>query len=157
MIIRGKNIEVTPAIRASIEKNMKRIESMGAHDIAVLVKTHPGMQTCEVTAATKFGLLRAEATDTDLYAAIDEVTARLKKQLVKAKERKTSHRTKEIAEMEVPEDIVRVKKISLKPMSDEEAIMQMELTDHDFYVYLNTEGDMRVIYKRKHGGYGVIA
>jgi len=111
-------------------------------------------------------ILRAESTDRDMYAAIDNLEEKLERQIHKYKTKlnrkgKTSPTLEASAittETDVePDTIIKKKEFIVKPMSDQEAILQMEMLGHDFYAFLNEEtSSINVIYKRKNGGYGLL-
>ncbi|MBR6647920.1 MAG: ribosome-associated translation inhibitor RaiA, partial [Bacteroidaceae bacterium] len=120
----------------------------------------------EVTIPTNGLILRNEAVNEDLYAAIDEVGDKLERQVRKNKEKiNKKHNKKIIAdfeaaledEFEEEEKIVKRKKLELKPIDEEEAIIEMEMLGHSFFVYRDVESDeICVLYKRKSGNYGII-
>jgi ribosomal subunit interface protein len=111
-------------------------------------------------------VIRAEATDSDLYCAVDEVVSKLSKQLRKFKTKLKNKGTETIrfeniddSSIEPPKEslISRRKKFEFTPMSEEEAVLQLELVGHDFFVFVNSDTDaINVIYKRKEGDYGII-
>ena len=122
-------------------------------------------QLIEVTIPLKTLILRAEEEQQDFYAAVDLVINKLERQIRKNKaklQKRNKAKTKEfniddIIPIEEDEKIVKHKKIDVKPMSSEEAILQMELLGHDFYVYRDSETNaVNVVYKRKEKGYGII-
>lgn len=160
----GKNISVTEGIRASAEKCTARLDKYleGNETAHVLVRTYPYGQKAEITVRTKYGTLHAEETDEDLYEAIDKVGDKLVRQLKKHREKliqkgRRMARAPEMNEDEAEETVVRKKKISAKMMTADEAVMQMELSGHDFFAFLDEEGVPCVVYRRKHGGYGLLA
>ena len=123
------------------------------------------MQTIEVTIPLNKFILRAEVSDKDLYAAIDLVVDKLEGQIRKNKTKLEKRYTEEIPEMvfddiideEEPEKIVKRKNIDTKPMDEEEAILQMNLLNHDFFVFKNiNEECVSVLYRRKDGRFGII-
>ena len=171
--VRGENIEVTGSIREYVEKKLKKLEkyfedtsSSMAH---VNLKVYSD-KNCkvEVTIPLPYLVLRAEETSPDMYASIDLVTDKLERQIRKYKTRlsrksKNNKLAFNIATLEELEDdgeedvIVKTKTINPKPMDMEEAIMQMELIGHTFFVYLDTESNkVSVVYKRDNGGYGLL-
>jgi putative sigma-54 modulation protein len=134
----------------------------------VLVRTYTFGQKIEVTIPTEYVLLRAEVVSDDLYNAVDLVIDKLEGQIRKYKTR-LSRKSKnnklafniqtldDIAGDDEEDVIVKTKTINPKPMDMEEAIMQMELIGHSFFVYLDTESNaVSVIYKRNDGGYGLL-
>ncbi len=171
VIIRGKNIDLTEGIETKIKKKLSLLDKyfiMSDNvEAKVLIRTYPVGQKIEVTIPTEYVLLRAEVVDNDLYNAIDLVIDKLERQIRKYKTR-LSRKSKdnklafnvasiEPLESEDEDEIVKTKTISPKPMDLEEAIMQMELIGHTFFVYKDTETDfISVVYKRNNGGYGLI-
>ena len=170
--IRGDRVEVTQAIKNQITEKLKKLdayfespEEITAH---VLIRVKGLDQTIEVTVPTKRFTLRAEVTQEDLYAAINLVVDKLERQIRKNKTRlskkyKNADRFDmnidfEVAEEELEEKkIVKRKEIDTKPMDEEEAILQMELLGHDFFIFKNeTESCVSVLYKRKNDTYGII-
>ena len=133
----------------------------------VLVRTYPYGQKIEVTIPTEYVLLRAEVVDQDLYNAIDLVIDKLEGQIRKyktrlnrkSKDNKLAFNLASIEPLEEEEEdvLVKTKTITPKPMDMEEAIMQMELIGHSFFVYRDTETDaISIVYRRNDGDYGLI-
>lgn len=170
--IRGEKIEVTDAIREYIENKLSKIDKYFDNpdnvNVNVLIKVKNREQKVEVTINTSLYQIRSEESHSDLYAAIDLVSDKVERQIKKNKTRLQDRYEKaNINEMyfgyDSEEDITEenlVKKrkhIELKPMDEEEAILQMELSDHDFYVFQNVDTDsICAIYKRKDGYYGIM-
>lgn len=176
--IRGENIEVTPAIREHIEKKIEKIERYFNEDINatahVNLKVYNDKQTkVEVTIPMKNLTLRAEERHNDMYAAIDLIVDKLERQIRKHKtkvnrkfrEREgvglyfaaTEATVSPEASSEEEYEVVRTKQFDLKPMDEEEAILQMNLLGHDFFIYTDAETDgTNIVYKRKDGKYGLI-
>lgn len=176
--IRGENIEVTPAIREHIEKKVEKIERYFNEDINatahVNLKVYNDKQTkVEVTIPMKNLTLRAEERHNDMYAAIDLIVDKLERQIRKHKtkvnrkfrEREgvglyfaaTEATASPEASSEEEYEVVRTKQFDLKPMDEEEAILQMNLLGHDFFIYTDAETDgTNIVYKRKDGKYGLI-
>lgn len=175
--IRGENIEVTPALREYVEKKVGRLEkyfdnispSTEAHvTLRVLRDEH----TIEVTIPMPGVILRAEDTHADMYAATDLVVEKLERQIRKHKTKVNRKFRQEGslktlfaepvngAALEDEEDkieVVRNKRFALKPMDAEEAILQMDMLGHNFFVFANAENDaVSVVYKRRDGRYGLI-
>lgn len=175
--IRGENIEVTPAIREHIEKKVEKIERYFNEDINatahVNLKVYNDKQTkVEITIPMKNLTLRAEERHNDMYAAIDLIVDKLERQIRKHKT-KVNRKFREregaglyfaateaaAAETAAEEEyeVVRTKQFDLKPMDEEEAILQMNLLGHDFFIYTDAETDgTNIVYKRKNGKYGLI-
>lgn len=171
VITRGKNIELTEGIETKINKKLSMLDKyfiMSDNvEAKVLIRTYPVGQKIEVTIPTDYVLLRAEVIDEDLYNAIDLVIDKLERQIRKyktrlsrkSKDNKLAFNVASIEPLETVEEdeLVKTKTISPKPMDMEEAIMQMELIGHAFFVYRDTETDsVSVVYKRHDGKYGLI-
>ena len=172
IFVRGDNVKVTKAIETYAKEKLQKIDKyIGEAEnvkatVVVNVKNHN--QKVEVTIPLKTFILRAEETKEDLYAAIDVVIDKLERQIRKNKTKLQSRKAKdtivkefiidEIEDIEEKEEkIVKRKKIEVKPMDEEEAILQMELLGHQFYIYKDSETlKPTVVYKRKEGNYGII-
>ncbi len=170
--IRGDKVEITEAIKNQVIDKIKKIdvyfENPDEITSHVLIRMDGLKQTIEVTVPTKRFTLRAEETQDDLYAAINLVVDKLERQIRKNKTRlNRKYKNSEKFEMNIDfsveeneiEDnkIVKRKEIEMKPMDEEEAILQMELLGHDFFIFKNVKEDtISVIYKRKNNTYGII-
>ena len=169
--LRGKNIEITEAIEEKVSEKLSKLDKYFIVsenvEAKVLVRTYPYGQKIEVTIPTEYVLLRAEVVDQDLYNAIDLVIDKLEGQIRKYKTRlnrksKDNKLAFNLASIEPLEDeeedvLVKTKTITPKPMDLEEAIMQMELIGHSFFVYRDTETDaISIVYRRNDGDYGLI-
>ena len=169
--LRGKNIEITEAIEEKVNEKLSKLDKYFIVsenvEAKVLVRTYPYGQKIEVTIPTEYVLLRAEVVDQDLYNAIDLVIDKLEGQIRKYKTRlnrksKDNKLAFNLASIEPLEDeeedvLVKTKTITPKPMDMEEAIMQMELNGHSFFVYRDTETDaISIVYRRNDGDYGLI-
>ena len=167
-LIRGDKYENTDSIKEYIEAKLSRLDKYikNSDDIeaVVLTKKEGRRYKIEVTIPTKDFTLRNEVTDDDLYAAIDLVIDKLERQVRKNKE-KLNKKKKVIEDFEIDiednfmeeEVVVKRKSIELKPIDEEEAVLQMELLGHNFFVYKDSETDkICVLYKRKNGNYGII-
>ena len=169
--LRGKNIEITEAIEEKVSEKLSKLDKYFIVsenvEAKVLVRTYPYGQKIEVTMPTEYVLLRAEVVDQDLYNAIDLVIDKLEGQIRKYKTRlnrksKDNKLAFNLASIEPLEDeeedvLVKTKTITPKPMDMEEAIMQMELIGHSFFVYRDTETDaISIVYRRNDGDYGLI-
>ena len=147
--IYGKNITVTPAIAEKIEKKLNHLEKYFIIDenvIAnVVVRVYPNKQKIEVTIPTKFAVLRAEVVHDDLYAAIDLAIDKLEDQIRRQKTRLTRKNKEKLAYA------------FLETEELDEAIMRMEMLNHNFFIYRDDETkEIAVVYKRHDGGYGLI-
>ncbi len=183
LVIHGRNIEITDAIREyvhqKIEKAANHYQNLTTEiDVHLSVARNPRIttnQTAEVTLFVNGSVIRAEESSENLYASIDLVADKIARQLRKYKEKRQSKpATRPTADPsetpqplvgdltadlapELPEDVVRCKYFAMPPMTIREALEQLDLVDHDFYVFHNVEtGQINVIYERNHGGYGVI-
>jgi len=167
--VRGKNIDITPALKDYVEKRIGKVTKyfnvLG--EITVILTVEKGRHIVEVTLPVNGMLLRGEEATTDMYTSIDLVIEKLEKQIEKYKTKisrrlrdgsfrgdlVTSAATDEGEEFRV----VKTKRFAVKPMNIEEAIMQMNLINHDFYVFTNAETEeVNVVYRRKDGNYGLI-
>ena len=130
----------------------------------VIVKKHGNNIKLEVTVPTKVGYLRSEVIDKDIRNAIDDSIDKLEDQLRRQKTRLSRRHKEKLAKNFISEDVeeektvpVRVKRVPVEEMDVEEAIMQMELLDHSFFIFKDySSGVISVVYKREEGGYGVI-
>ena len=169
--LRGKNIEITEAIEEKVGEKLSKLDKYFIVsenvEAKVLVRTYPYGQKIEVTIPTEYVLLRAEVVDQDLYNAIDLVIDKLEGQIRKyktrlnrkSKDNKLAFNLASIEPLDGEEEdvLVKTKTITPKPMDMEEAIMQMELIGHSFFVYRDTETDaISIVYRRNDGDYGLI-
>lgn len=169
--LRGKNIEITEAIEEKVSEKLSKLDKYFIVsenvEAKVLVRTYPYGQKIEVTIPTEYVLLRAEVVNQDLYNAIDLVIDKLEGQIRKyktrlnrkSKDNKLAFNLASIEPLEEEEEdvLVKTKTITPKPMDMEEAIMQMELIGHSFFVYRDTETDaISIVYRRNDGDYGLI-
>ena len=171
IIIRGSKLEVTDAMESYAKEKLERLnkylEDIDNIKATVVAKVHGHLNTVEVTIPLKNFILRAEEVQDDYYAAIDTVIDKLERQIRKNKTRIASSKRKEIKDFafdyieeieDTPvEKIVKRKKIEVKPMDEEEAILQMELLGHEFYLFKDADTNKpMLVYKRKDGNYGII-
>ncbi len=171
--IRGDKMVVTDAIKDYTISKLDRLNKyFNEDDIVanVLTKVRGDKQIIEVTIPTDKFILRSEESNNDLYAAIDLVTDKLERQIRKnktklKKQNKVNNKYEyfnfdyEVLEEDEEEEkgIVKRKKIDTKPMDEEEAILEMELLGHSFFVYKDMHtNSVKVLYKRNDGNYGVI-
>jgi len=168
--IRGERIEITGAIKDYVENKLSRLDKYfksGEVDASVLISLKGKKQSIEVTIPYDKYTLRSEERQGDLYASIDLVIDKLEGQIRKNKS-KLKKQVKKSEEFfnfdyEVTNDeeeerkIVKRKQFEMKPMSEEDAILELELLDHDFYVYKDAKtNEVNVLYRRKDGDYGII-
>ena len=168
--VRGKNIEITEAIESKISDKLSKLDKYfivsDNVEAKVLCRVYPYGQKLEVTIPTEYVLLRAEVVDSDLYTAMDLVVDKLEGQIRKyktrlsrkSKDNKLAFNLSSIEDVETDDDVlVKVKSITPKPMDMEEAIMQMELIGHSFFVYRDAESDsISIVYRRNDGDFGLI-
>ncbi|NLJ80895.1 MAG: ribosome-associated translation inhibitor RaiA [Firmicutes bacterium] len=170
--VSGKNLEITQALRSYAEKKVAKIEKYlnqnQTSSAEVMLRLERGKHIAEVTMNLSGVMLRGEAKTADMYTSIDAAVDRIERQFNKYKTRiqrrmhgpkigeVVSPRKSEVKEEGEP-SIVRTKRFALKPMDAEEAVLQMELLGHDFFVFSNSDtGDVSVVYKRRDGNYGLI-
>ena len=170
-----KRIQVSDDIRAYAEKKVGKLDRFfkTESDASITFSTERGRFIAEVTLRNNGMFYRVSEITGDMYASIDSAAASIERQIRKNKTRLEKKLREGAFEREikapvvVPEedeqdlsfDIVRTKRFSIKPMTPEEAILQMNLLDHEFFVFRNQEEDdgFAVVYKRKSGGYGLIS
>lgn len=166
--IRGDKIDVTEAIDSYIKEKLSRLDKYlddnDEVEAKAVISTKGKDQKVEVTIWSGKYNIRAEETNEDLYSAMDLVIDKLERQFKKYKGKITSKKVKmavmpEIEDLleEDEQKIVRRKEVFLKPIDEEEAITQMELLGHTFFVFKNVDTDkINVVYKRNDGDYGII-
>lgn len=171
--IHGSKLKVTEPIREHIEKKIGKLDKYfeNPSDITanILIRISGADQIVEVTIPTKNYILRAEDRGKDLYAAIDLVTDKLDRQVRKNKTKMMNKKMKKPvldivtnfeADIESNDAVItKRKKIEMKPMGEEEAILQMELLSHDFFIFNNADlenNKVCVIYKKNDGNYGIL-
>lgn len=171
IIIRGDKLKITDSMRAYIEEKLGKLEKYlkNSEEIRanVIVKVKNHEQRVEITIPLKTYIIRAEETKKDFYTAVDKALDTLERQIRKNKTRimskqgKTSHDfDMSVIETEKETEekkIVKRKSVEVKPMDEEEAILQMELLGHQFYMYKDSNTNKTaVVYQRNDGNYGVI-
>ncbi|CAM3952088.1 ribosome-associated translation inhibitor RaiA [Alicyclobacillus pomorum] len=183
--VRGDHLEVTPALQEYAEKKIGRLakyfDAPPERDVSVTMSVERGIHRVEVMLQVHGVLFRAEEKSNDMYASIDMVVDKLEQQIHKHKTKlnqrfrekglrtriKTSSEngryagyavaTQQDEDEDLLEELVRVKRFPIKPMDVREAMMQMDLLGHDFYVFTNAATDeVNVVYRRKNGTYGLI-
>jgi ribosome hibernation promoting factor len=171
--VKGKNHEVSEPIRRYAEEKLgkldRQLHELTQVELELLVEKNPSIsanQVAEATVWTKGPTLRAREASTDMKASIDQLTDKLRRQIehYRAKRSRRQSRGNGIPtggpmaqDEEVGPKIVKTKQFTIKPMSAEEAALQLELVGHDFFVFRNDESDeVNVIYRRRVGGYGLI-
>lgn len=171
MNIRGSKLEVTDAIRNYLESKLKKLDKYFENPDEItanaVVRTRGIDQTAEITIPIKKAILRAEESNKDLYASIDFAVDKLERQIRKNKTRIKQKSNREnidvFIDFEIDDEeqetntIVKRKTIDMKPMSEDEAILQMNLLGHEFFIFKDADTENNaVIYKRKDGNYGII-
>ncbi|WP_427338090.1 ribosome hibernation-promoting factor, HPF/YfiA family [Caloranaerobacter sp. DY30410] len=170
IIVSGKNIEVTNALRDVVEKKMEKLDKYFHKDVEVHVtmNVEKNRHIIEVTIPFEGGIIRAEEENSDMYTSIDKVIDVLERQIRKHKTKLQKRnrngktiRFENIIPLEENQNnepkIVKTKRFAIKPMDAEEAVLQMELLGHNFFVFRNAvTDDVNVVYKRKDGNYGLI-
>ena len=169
-IIVGRNIEVTPGLRAAVEEKIGKLDKYFNPDteVHVTLSVEKERQKIEVTIPVKGSIIRSEQVSNDMYVSIDLVEEVIERQLKKYRTKLVTKQQnasavfkQEFLDGAADEDeeikIIRTKKFSMKPMYPEDACVQMELLGHNFYVFRNAETDeVNVVYKRKGNTYGLI-
>lgn len=171
---KGKNIVVSDSLKSSVEEKMSRLSRIlpDTTEINVLFYVEKPSNKIEVTAKLPKRVLRAEVISDDMYSAIDQIVDKLERQMLKYKDRLRHKSRKDSSfEAELQDfygneyddeiynqfNIEKFKKFQIKPMDFEEAILEMELLSHNFFVFINSKtNDVNVVYKRQNGSYGII-
>ena len=170
--VKGKNVEVTDSIREYAEEKLSKLERQLADptrvELELAVERNPSISqnhVAEATIWTKGPILRAREASADHKASIDQLVDKLERQVKRYREKRRSRR-QQVPAAELPEDaipieeeprIVKSKQFAIKPMSAEEAVLQLELVGHDFFVFQNGDsGEVNVVYRRRDGAYGLI-
>ena len=165
-----KKMAPSDSLRAYAEKKVSKIDRLfrTESEANVTFSTERGRFTAEITIKNNGTFFRAHETTSDMYASVDSAVATIERQIRKNKTRLAKRLRTEgfpppapADDFEVAEEkefpIVRTKRFSVKPMSPEEAILQMNLLDHSFFVFRSSEDDgLSIVYRRKNGGYGLI-
>ncbi len=167
IIVTGRHLEITPALKTYAEKKIRRFDRYLSNiaEAIVTITVEKYRHKVEVLMKANGVLIQAEGTTNDVYSSIDEVAEKLERQIKKYKEKLVSHRKAEGKSMAIPAEaatpesgkIIKNKRFELRPMSPDEAAMQMELLDKDFFVFTNdNSGNINVIYRRRDGNFGLI-
>ncbi len=170
-IISGKNIELTAALENAVGEKIVKLDRYFDDSVLaqVTLSVEKAIHMIEITIPFNSSLLRAEVEGKNMYSIIDDAVAVIEKQINKYKNRlRDKHRNISINQLnpsflkeEESDDVTikidKTKKFAIKPMNAEEAVLQMELVGHNFFVYLDGETEeVNVVYKRKNGTYGLI-
>ena len=169
--VKGKNLEVSDSIREYAERKLRKLERQlndGTHvEVELAVERNPSIaanQVAEATIWTKGPVLRAREASGDMRASIDQLTEKLHRQVTDYRDRRSRRggrgdgaEAASGAQAEEPPPIVRTKQFAVTPMTPEEAVLQLELVGHDFFVFKSADsGGINVVYRRRSGGYGLI-
>jgi putative sigma-54 modulation protein len=182
--VKGRNTSVTDALFDHAEQKLERLARiMPPWDEAMIVELELSVernpkierpQIAEVTVRTKGPVLRVRESAEDMYAAIDQAARKLERQARRYRDRRKEHHGRAPVDAapgpvaqtpaapgrdeEAPPRLMKRKAFDMKPMSAEEAALNMDLLHHDFYVFLNeADGQVNVVYRRRDGNYGLIA
>ncbi|RPI38399.1 MAG: ribosome-associated translation inhibitor RaiA [Nitrospiraceae bacterium] len=168
ILVNGRHLEVTSALKSYAEEKIKKFErySSDISEAIVTLSVEKYRHKAEVMLKANGMLIQAESVTGEIYSAIDEVTEKLDRQVKKYKEKHVSRRKGAAKNAETSLNtsslheearIIKNKRFELKPMSPDEASMQMELLDKSFFVFINDmSGDINVIYRRQDGNFGLI-
>ena len=175
--VKGKNLEVSDSLHRYAEEKLGKLErhlnDATRLELELAVEKNPSIsdkQVAEATMWTKGPILRARESSDDMRASIDLLAEKLERQVKRYKEKRQRkqvarhgphHQHDEEVRPVVPEEeepvIVKTKQFAVKPMTPEEAVLQLELIGHDFFVFRNVESnDVNVVYRRRDGNYGLI-
>ena len=170
VLVKGTNLEVTRSMREYARKKVAKIGKFFAKNslsAQITMGMERGMHVVDVTVQLKDLLLRGEEKANDIYVSIDGAIDKIERQILKFKTKinRRPHTENTVVAPSLPEieevldepRILKTKRFAIKPMSVQEAIMQMDLLGHDFYVFSNAETEeVNVVYRRKDGNYGLI-
>ena len=172
--VKGKNVELSPALKDYAQKKLGKLEKhlneSARVELELAAERNPSIgqsQVAEATVWTKGPVLRARESSPDMKASIDVLVDKLERQAqrLRDKRRRGHGRDRDhgvdLGAVPAPEPgepvIVKTKQFAVKPMSAEEAVLQLELIGHDFFVFQNAETDgVNVVYRRRDGNYGLI-
>jgi putative sigma-54 modulation protein len=172
--VKGKNLEVSDSIKSYAEQKLQKLDpqlhELTQVELELAVERNPSIsanQIAEATIWTKGPVLRAREASGDMRASIDQLTEKLLRQVKHYRDRRTRRPARSnggvpsggvpVTGEEVEPEIVKTKQFAVKPMTPEEAVLQLELVGHDFFVFQNADsGDVNVLYRRNGGGYGLI-
>lgn len=172
--VKGKNVEVSDSLKGYAQEKFGKLEKhlndAARLELELAVEKNPSIsdnQVAEATIWTKGPILRARESSTDMKASIDLLVQKLERQAQRYREKRrrgpsrNNHQPVVEVRPVVPDEdepvIVKTKQFAVKPMIPEEAVLQLELVGHDFFVFLNAESnDVNVVYRRRDGNYGLI-
>ena len=163
-----RKITVEDAKKAMIEKKVSKLGKFfdDSAEANVVISEQRDRKIVELTINSGGMIYRAEQRDDEIYNAVDENIEAVERQIRKNKTRLAKRLRQDALAPDVPAEfdvneetefeVVRTKHVAVKPMSVDEAILQMNLLDHDFFVYRNTDNVISIVYRRKSGGYGLL-
>ena len=176
--VKGRNVDVNDSLFSYADRKLgklaKHLSDESRCELELAVEQNPSIdadQVAEATVWTKGPVLRARESSSDMYASIDMVVDKLERQVKRYRERRSRRSTAQHAASHLaapaapaatlPDEeqavIVKTKQFNMKPMPPEEALLQLELIGHDFFVFMNADSEeVNVIYKRRDGNYGLI-
>jgi putative sigma-54 modulation protein len=173
--VKGRNLEISDAIRSYAEEKLGKLERQLTDprvELELAVEKNPAIadnHVAEATIWTRGPVLRAREASSDMRASIDQLVDKLERQVSRYRTRGRSRRRRAarangpapvappVAPSEPDPQIVKTKQFTIQPMSAEEAVLQLELVGHDFFVFRNADsGDVNVVYRRRDGDYGLI-
>lgn len=168
----GRHIDVTPALRSHVEEHFNRINHLfdgkpaKAH---VIIEVERGRHRAEIIVRWRNDVLTANTSQADMYLSLSQTIDKIEKQALKLKNKviDKTHRAKKVSTIPTPADdvkpapnaprIISARRYAVKPLTDDEAVMQLEIEENQFLVFRNAENQrVSVIYKRKDGNYGLI-
>jgi putative sigma-54 modulation protein len=171
--IKGRHVELSQSVRDYAEAKLQKLDKQLAEPTQVELELweehNPSIaahHVAEATIWTKGPILRAREASADHRASIDQLVDKLERQVKRYRDKRRSRRDRQLPEAGIPEEaipideeprIVKSKQFAVKPMGPEEAVLQLELVGHDFFVFQNADtGDVNVVYRRRDGAYGLI-
>ena len=171
--VKGKNVEVSDSVKSYAQRKLGKLEKhlndSARLELELAVERNPSVannQVAEATIWTKGPVIRARESSADMKASIDLLVDKLERQTVRLRDKPRrrparGHDRAAAAAPALPQEaeraIVKTKQFAVKPMSAEEAVLQLELIGHDFFVFRNGEtDDVNVVYRRHDGNYGLI-
>ena len=166
--VKGRNVEVTPAMREYVEKKIAKVtrQFKSVDDISAVLKIEHGNHIAEITVPASGVLIRAQESTKDMYTSIDLVVEKIERQIHKYKTRLMKRKYSNFVDLtptpapvadEGEFEVIKNKKFTLRPMNIEEAILQMNLLNHDFFVFYDADSEgVQVVYRRKDGKYGLL-
>jgi len=167
--VKGRGVEVSDAIRSYAEKRLGRLERQLPDpeiELQLSEEQNPSIRdshVAEATVWTKGPVLRAKESSQDMRSSIDQLVDKLERQITRYREKRGRRRrpARQALDEGIPMNeepqIVRSKQFAVKPMSAEEAVLQLELVGHDFFVFRHADSEeVAIVYRRREGGYGLI-